>query len=125
MGFTAIPSCKRYIGEWYVAENVSSVSRFLSKTGQILSIGLGCIVVSVKPEFRTRSWRPFRAGMFTAMGLSAVFPVLHGLLLHGMEQMNNRIGLSWLVMQGYLYVLGAGIYAVCFICFNSSSGNRD
>lgn len=63
--------------------------------------------------------------MFTVMGLSAVFPVLHGLLLHGMKQMNDRIGLPWLVMQGYLYVLGAGIYAVSSVCFNSCSGNRD
>ena len=50
--------------------------------------------------------------MFTAMGLSAVFPVLHGLGMHGIEQMNRQIGLSWVVTQGCLYVLGAAIYAV-------------
>lgn len=50
--------------------------------------------------------------MFVAMGLSAVFPVLHGLRLYGVAQMNRQIGLSWLVGQGALYILGAGIYAV-------------
>ena len=25
--------------------------------------------------------------------------------------MNDRIGLPWLVLQGFLYILGAGIYA--------------
>lgn len=50
--------------------------------------------------------------MFVTMGLSAVFPVLHGLLLYGTQQMNRRIGLPWLVLQGLLYVLGATIYAV-------------
>lgn len=50
--------------------------------------------------------------MFVAMGLSAVIPVVHGLKRYGIQQMNDRIGLTWLVLQGFLYVLGAGIYAV-------------
>ncbi|KAF9889958.1 hypothetical protein FE257_006832 [Aspergillus nanangensis] len=77
----------------------------------ICSIGLGCMVVSILPQFRTPRWRPFRAAMFVGMGLSAVFPVLHGLQLFGREQMTSQIGLGWLLLQGFLYVLGAGIYA--------------
>jgi predicted membrane channel-forming protein YqfA (hemolysin III family) len=50
--------------------------------------------------------------MFVAMGLSAVFPVLHGMELYGVEEMRGRIGLIWLVLQGFLYILGAGLYAV-------------
>jgi adiponectin receptor len=50
--------------------------------------------------------------MFVSMGLSAVFPVLHGLRLYGISPMRKQIGLPWLVLQGVLYVLGAGIYAV-------------
>jgi adiponectin receptor len=50
--------------------------------------------------------------MFVLMGLSAVFPVLHGLRMHGFEDMVGRIGLNWLVLQGFLYILGAGLYAV-------------
>ena len=50
--------------------------------------------------------------MFVLMGLSAVFPVLHGLRLYGASQMKRQIGLSWLVLQGGLYILGAAIYAV-------------
>ncbi|KAL9596140.1 MAG: hypothetical protein Q9219_006001 [cf. Caloplaca sp. 3 TL-2023] len=80
----------------------------------ITIIGIGCTSVSVIPKFRTPEWRPFRAGMFVAMGLSAVLPVLHGLKLYGLQQMNDRIGLFWLVLQGVLYILGAGIYAVRF-----------
>lgn len=77
----------------------------------ICTIGLGCIIVSIFPQFRTPKWRPFRASMFVGMGLSAVFPVLHGLQLFGLEMMNKQIGLVWLVTQGGLYILGAGIYA--------------
>lgn len=50
--------------------------------------------------------------MFVAMGLSAVIPVLHGLEMYGVQEMRDRIGLIWLVLQGFLYILGAGLYAV-------------
>ena len=79
---------------------------------QILSIGTCCTVVSIDSKFRTPKWRTFRAAMFVAMGLSAVFPVIHGLILHGFASMDRRIGLTWLVVQGILYVAGAGLYAV-------------
>ena len=68
--------------------------------------------MSIFDRFRTPAWRPYRAGMFVAMGLSAVFPVLHGVELYGIQEMRGRIGLIWLVLQGFLYILGAGLYAV-------------
>jgi adiponectin receptor len=77
----------------------------------ICTIGIGCIFVSVLPRFRTPQLRPFRAAMFVSMGLSAVFPVIHGLRKYGIEQMTRQIGLGWLLLQGSLYILGAGIYA--------------
>ncbi len=70
------------------------------------------MAVSILPKFRTPEWRPYRAAMFVAMGLSAVLPVLHGWRLYGMARLQRQIGLSWLVLQGFLYILGAGIYAV-------------
>lgn len=77
----------------------------------ISSIGLGCIFVCLMPRFRTPAWRPFRALMFVSMGLSAIFPVIHGLWWYGAEQMTLQIGLHWLLLQGFLYILGATIYA--------------
>jgi adiponectin receptor len=79
---------------------------------QIASLGAACTAVSVMSKFRTPAWRPFRAAMFVGMGLSAVFPVVDGLLTYGWLQMRRQIGLSWLVLQGVLYILGAGLYAV-------------
>lgn len=78
----------------------------------ITTIGAGCAVVSMSPKFASPQWRPFRASMFAAMGLSAVFPVFHGLKLYGVQRMVDLIGLPWLVFQGTLYVAGAAIYAV-------------
>lgn len=77
----------------------------------ICTIGLGCVTVSVLPQFRTPKWRPFRAAMFVGMGLSAIFPVLHGLQIYGPGLMTRQIGLGWMLLQGGLYILGAGIYA--------------
>jgi predicted membrane channel-forming protein YqfA (hemolysin III family) len=53
--------------------------------------------------------------MFVAMGLSAVFPVLHGVKLYGISEMQDRIGLTWVVLEGFLYILGAGLYAVSIL----------
>lgn len=50
--------------------------------------------------------------MFVAMGLSAVFPIFHGVEIYGVADMRERIGLSWMVLQGFFYVLGAALYAV-------------
>lgn len=50
--------------------------------------------------------------MFVAMGLSAIFPVVHGVRLYGMSRANDQIGLWWLVLEGFLYVTGAALYAV-------------
>ena len=55
--------------------------------------------------------------MFVAMGLSAIFPVLHGLELYGVRDMQDRIGLFWLVLQGVLYIVGAGLYAASVSLF--------
>ena len=77
----------------------------------ISTIGAGCAITSTATKFRSPAWRPFRAGMFVAMGLSAVIPVFHGLQLYGLRRMNSLMGLPWLVLQGSLYMLGAAIYA--------------
>lgn len=58
--------------------------------------------------------------MFVGFGLSAVFPVLHGLQMYGVEQMQQSIGLYWVILQGSLYILGAAIYAVCPVSANSN-----
>jgi adiponectin receptor len=77
----------------------------------ICTLGVGCTCVCIIPRFRTPGWRPFRAAMFVSMGLSAVFPIVHGLLLYGVERMTLQIGLGWVLLQGFLYILGATIYA--------------
>ncbi|KAF2226321.1 hemolysin-III related-domain-containing protein [Elsinoe ampelina] len=79
--------------------------------GMITVLGAACVGVSVMGRFRTPGWRKWRAGMFVALGLSAVVPVGHGVGLYGLEGLERRMALSWVVRQGVLYVVGAGLYA--------------
>ena len=50
--------------------------------------------------------------MFVAYGLSAVFPVIHGLILYGHEQLKRSMGMDWAIVEGVFYILGAAVYAV-------------
>jgi len=77
----------------------------------ITTIGAGTALVTTSPKFRTPEWRAFRAAMFVAMGLSAVFPIVHGLEARGMDALNKTIAFPWLVTHGVLYILGAALYA--------------
>ncbi|EXJ91690.1 hypothetical protein A1O3_00240 [Capronia epimyces CBS 606.96] len=77
----------------------------------ISTLGIACTAASVLPRFRSSAWRPYRALMFVGMGISAVFPVLDGLKTMGLDAMENQMGLSWVVLQGILYIVGAGFYA--------------
>ncbi|KAF2788318.1 HlyIII-domain-containing protein [Melanomma pulvis-pyrius CBS 109.77] len=80
----------------------------------ITTLAAGTSVVSVHPRFRTPALRPFRALMFVLMGLSAVVPVLHGIKIYGLDQLRKTIGLDWVVLEGVLYIAGAGLYAARF-----------
>ncbi len=69
-------------------------------------------MVSWFEHFRAPRWRPYRALMFVALGLSGIVPVVHGLSLYGYRQMDQQMGLSWVLLEGVLYIVGALIYAV-------------
>ncbi|KAF2021540.1 HlyIII-domain-containing protein [Aaosphaeria arxii CBS 175.79] len=77
----------------------------------ITTIGVCTATACIHPKMRSPALRPFRALMFVLMGLSACAPVAHGLELFGIEELRNVLGLDWVLLQGALYILGAGIYA--------------
>ncbi|PVH98703.1 HlyIII-domain-containing protein [Periconia macrospinosa] len=80
----------------------------------ITTLAAGTAIVATQQRFRTPALRPLRAGMFVGMGLSAVFPVLHACRLYGVQELRGSAGLDWVVLQGGLYILGAGVYAARF-----------
>ncbi|BFZ58763.1 hypothetical protein PYCC9005_005828 [Savitreella phatthalungensis] len=74
-------------------------------------LGFVCGVVTLMDRFRTPRWRPARAGMFVALGLAGVFPVLGALYTTPAHAIRNHMSLSHTVAQGALYITGATIYA--------------
>lgn len=74
-------------------------------------LSLACACVSVLDRFRTPQWRPYRAAMFVALGLSGVVPMLHGAALYGYDGLNARVGLPWVLAEAVGYIAGAAIYA--------------
>jgi adiponectin receptor len=50
--------------------------------------------------------------MFVGLGLSGVVPILHALSIYGFQELDQRLGLSWVILQGALYIFGAFLYAV-------------
>ncbi|KAH6635625.1 hemolysin-III related-domain-containing protein [Chaetomium sp. MPI-SDFR-AT-0129] len=82
--------------------------------GAIVLLGSGCLVVSWFEHFRTPAWRPYRALMFVGLGMSGVVPILHALEFYGFSELDNRMGLSWILLEGCLYTFGAFLYAARF-----------
>jgi adiponectin receptor len=50
--------------------------------------------------------------MFVALGLSSVVPILHAITFAGYRQLNEKMALNWVILQGALYIFGAFLYAV-------------
>lgn len=100
-------------GEVY--NSICGVIGYLLTLNQITTIAAGTLIVVMHPKFGSSQWRPFRAFMFVAMGLSAIAPVIHGLQVYGFQQLEEQMGLSRVVAQGVLYIVGAVLYAVRLI----------
>ncbi|KAL7792101.1 mPR-like GPCR protein [Trichoderma ceciliae] len=77
----------------------------------ICLLGFSCVIVSWVDKFRSPAWRPYRALMFVSLGLSGIIPVGHGLLKFGYLTLEDRMGLTWVVLQGAMYIFGAFLYA--------------
>ncbi|RDA82878.1 hypothetical protein CP532_0391 [Ophiocordyceps camponoti-leonardi (nom. inval.)] len=77
----------------------------------ICLLALACTAVSWLERFRTPKWRPYRAAIFVALGLSGVVPVLHGIALRGYRELQESMSIDWTIAQGALYIIGAVLYA--------------
>lgn len=74
-------------------------------------LGCGAIIVSMSNEFAKAQYRPLRAALFIALGLSGVIPCVHAVIVNGFWVSINHGSLGWLVLMAVLYISGASIYA--------------
>lgn len=78
----------------------------------IFILGIFCIIVSMWDKFAQPQFRPVRAGLFIALGLSGVIPAMHYVITDGFYDAVYNAALGWLVLMAVLYIVGAVIYAV-------------
>jgi len=83
----------------------------VSYLSTVCVLGIGCIAASWIEQFRTPQWRSYRAIMFICFGLFGCIPVLHGVVMYGYKGLGDRMSVTWVILQGALYILGAVFYA--------------
>ncbi|KAG0205913.1 hypothetical protein BGX28_002555 [Mortierella sp. GBA30] len=89
---------------------------YCHKTWQIMYIslistfGAATIFVVMRPKFRSPQFRWVRSGLFLAMGLSGLFPIIHGIVLYGFAMAQRAIALNYMFCMGAAYVFGALVY---------------
>ncbi|KAF6524746.1 hypothetical protein HZS61_010541 [Fusarium oxysporum f. sp. conglutinans] len=76
----------------------------------ICLLGTGCAINSWVEQFRTPRWRPYRAMMFAALGLSGFIPIIHGVAIYGYKGLDDRISVTWIIIHGAMYLFGAVLY---------------
>uniref|UniRef100_A0A0R3RL47 Adiponectin receptor protein n=1 Tax=Elaeophora elaphi TaxID=1147741 RepID=A0A0R3RL47_9BILA len=74
-------------------------------------LGIAAIIVSLWDKFAQPHYRPLRAVIFIAMGLSSVVPALDILINDGISYLLNEASLFWFILMGILYITGAVLYA--------------
>ena len=79
----------------------------------------------MQPSFRTPLLRPYRAAMYTCLGLTAFLFAVHGLMIHGFDTQKQRMSIDWMIITSTLNTFGAVAYAtrVCTDYVSLSSVN--
>jgi adiponectin receptor len=54
----------------------------------------GCVYATLHPAFRRPKYRPYRAAMYSGLGLSFMIPIVHGLLKFDWETQMWRMRLD-------------------------------
>ncbi len=80
----------------------------------VSSVAFVCILVTFSQRFQSPQLRPYRAVMYTALGVSATIPIVYGILIHGWEIQNQRMGFAYVFGTARLDLVAAVIYSIRF-----------
>lgn len=78
----------------------------------VSALAVACTITTLNSRFRSPQLRPYRALMYTGLGLSAIGFVSHGLVRFGWETQLQRMSLDWMAWMAILNLTGAALYAV-------------
>ncbi|CAL8087251.1 unnamed protein product [Calicophoron daubneyi] len=84
----------------------------LAYMASVFILGTICVIVCTQDYFLAPRYRAARAVLFISLGLSAVVPCTHFVLMEGFWEAVNYSALGWLLLMAVLYISGAVIYAV-------------
>lgn len=76
----------------------------------ITTLGALTTAVAVMRHFRTPEYRWIRTILFLSLGLSAIIPVAHGIIIYGLVTAFDSMSLGYMLTMGSMYVVGALIY---------------
>ncbi|TIA88120.1 hypothetical protein E3P99_02759 [Wallemia hederae] len=72
------------------------------------------LYIVLHPHYRSPAYRGARTGVFVALGLSSILPIMHALYVDGLQVLRSTISLDYILASGFMYITGAVIYAVRF-----------
>ncbi|BET02322.1 receptor [Nesidiocoris tenuis] len=96
---------------WLYYSFYCKVRRMMVYLSFVIILGIASIVVSLWDKFSESRFRPWRAGIFAIFGLSGVVPAVHYVIEEGWVNAITYASLDWLILMGFLYLLGAALYA--------------
>lgn len=74
-------------------------------------VAFAYIAITLSPRFRSPKLRPYRAIMYTFLGLTAIISIVNGIFIHGWAVQNRRMGLTYVIGTAILNIVGAIIYS--------------
>ncbi|QPG76278.1 hypothetical protein FOA43_003664 [Brettanomyces nanus] len=75
-------------------------------------LGTISMITTWNPKFKSAEWRPYRAAIFVAFGLSALCPIGYGFARFEFQEAVRRCGFWYVLMEGVGYISGALLYAL-------------
>jgi adiponectin receptor len=74
-------------------------------------VAISCGIFTMRPVFRTPTYRLYRSAMYGVLGFSGFIPAIHGVLSHGWTAQNERMSLVYLIGLRLFNGTAAAIYA--------------
>ncbi|KAG4034507.1 hypothetical protein MFRU_003g04670 [Monilinia fructicola] len=75
-------------------------------------LATACAITTLHPNACHPSLRPYRAAMYSCLGLSSIIFIIHGIMLYGYKTQKYRMSLDWMGIMATLNLLGAFAYTV-------------
>lgn len=76
----------------------------------IITLGTATVFILLNPRLQGLRYRTLRVCTFVFTGLSGFAPLIHGIRLFGISQMNRQSGMPYYLLEGLLLIIGAFFY---------------